>query len=96
MQVLESSSWDWMLFKNGEKLFIKVLCGSVGMYSVDIQLSESEITDYANRNREALASLATKIRMNPENYSDRHIKNFDSNLAASMAVAESGEETDKS
>jgi hypothetical protein len=76
VQVLESSPWDWMLFRNEGKLFFTVLCGSVAMYSLDIQLSESEVTDYDNRNREALVSLATKIRMSPESYSDRHIKNF--------------------
>jgi hypothetical protein len=74
VQVLDSSPWDWMLFRNDGNLFFTVLCGSVAMYSVDIHLSESEVTDYAKRNREALASLATKIRMNPEGYSDRHIK----------------------
>ncbi len=76
MQVLESSPWDWMLFRDEGKLFFTVLCGSVAMYSLDIQLSESEVTEYDNRNREALVSLATKIRMNPESYSERHINNF--------------------
>ena len=76
MQVLESSPWDWMLLRSEGKLFFTALCGSVGMYSLDIQLSESESIDYDNRNRAALVSLATKIRMNPESYSDRHIKNF--------------------
>lgn len=79
MQVLDSSPWDWMLFRNDGNLYFTVLCGSVGVYSVDIQLSESEVSDYANRDREALASLATKIRMSPENYCDRHIKDFHDN-----------------
>ena len=51
MQVLESSPWDWMLLRDEGKLFFTVLCGSVAMYSVDIQLSESEVTEYDNRNR---------------------------------------------
>lgn len=88
MQVLESSPWDWMLFRSEGKLFFTVLCGSVGVYSLDVQLSESEVADYGSRNREALESLAKMIRMNPESYSDRHIKDFHDHRELSKTVAD--------
>lgn len=78
-----------MLFEHEGELVLSVLCGSVATYSRDIKLSESEVRDYSSDGREAMESLAAEIRMNPTSYSDRHIKSFHQNLAATQAAMDS-------
>jgi hypothetical protein len=68
--------WSYTLYRNDERFFLSVVCGSVGLFERDIELSEEEIGAYRSLGKEAIDALASKINHEPSSYEDRHIKGF--------------------
>jgi hypothetical protein len=77
MKILNQESWDWTLLQDNQNLFLSVLCGTVGMYGVNVQLSESEIEQYRNLGHSFIRELAGTIRNHPSQFSSRHIQGFE-------------------
>ena len=46
MEVIAEKSWNWMLFADGERLLLSVVCGSVGIYEMDFELTGDEVAAY--------------------------------------------------
>jgi hypothetical protein len=77
MKVVAEEPWAWMLFSNeGGALFLTVMCGSVGLYSVDFPLTEDEAASFFATGRSALEALARDVSYQPSKYQGRHIANF--------------------
>ena len=77
MKVVAEEPWAWMLFSDEEgALFLTVMCGSVGLYSVDFQLTDGEAASFATAGRSALESLARDVSYQSSKYQGRHIANF--------------------
>ena len=70
-------AWDFTLFRHHDDLFIEVVCGSVGLSTMAIQLSAAEVSDYETRGTDAIVALKDRIARCPKAYSDRHIGGFD-------------------
>ncbi|MGO4223671.1 hypothetical protein AB4Y64_17690 [Lysobacter sp. TAF61] len=77
MKVIAEEPWAWMLFSNEDgALFLTAMCGSVGLYSVDFQLTEDEAASFSATGRSALEALARDVSYHPSKYQGRHIANF--------------------
>jgi hypothetical protein len=68
--------WVYTLFRHGERYFLSVDCGSVALFTTDIELSPDEIARYSEQGKPSVEALAKAITYAPTAYSDRHIQTF--------------------
>lgn len=66
-EILKQQRWVYTLYKTEEGLLLSVVCGGVGMFEVDVLLSDSE-GDLAMNDQNYLDELTEKIRSNPKAY----------------------------
>ncbi|HEY1137432.1 MAG TPA: hypothetical protein VGE64_08065 [Xanthomonadaceae bacterium] len=77
MKVVAEEPWAWMLFSERDgALFLSVLCGSVGLYSINFQLNEIETGSFTANDRSAVEALARDVSHHPSRYTRRHIADF--------------------
>lgn len=76
MKVLAEETWSWMLFEHEGAWFLSVLCGTVGLYTVDFRLSEDEVARIETGGDAAVAELAREVAGQPSVYLARHIPDF--------------------
>jgi len=72
MDKVFQESWSYTLYRDGARYILSVVCGGVGMYSLNIPLDGEEAGVVGSQ--EAVADLAKKIRTAPKQYADRSIK----------------------
>jgi hypothetical protein len=77
MKVIAEEPWAWMLFSNEDgALYLTAMCGTVGLYSVDLQLSDSEAADFLAIGRSAIEAMARDVSYQSSKYQARHIAGF--------------------
>ena len=69
-------SWTYTLYRHEERFFLSVVCGTVGLFETDVELTSAEIADYRKLGKESVDALAKAISDAPKAYNDRHIKTF--------------------
>lgn len=69
-----NKAWDHVLYRDGEKLLLSVLCGTVALYEVNIELNEAEREGYLQNGAEMITGLVQRIREDPEPYFPRRIQ----------------------
>lgn len=52
--------------------YIQVLCGGVGMYKINVKLSNDEVKEF-KENNQSLNDLAREIAMSPDKFKNRQI-----------------------
>jgi hypothetical protein len=67
VEVLKRESWSYSLEKRDSKYVLSVLCGGVGTYDVEVELSQP-LAMACVSNKSELDSLANLIRKTPETY----------------------------
>lgn len=72
MDKVFQESWSYTLYRDGARYILSVVCGGVGMYSLNIPLDDEEAKMVADQT--AVADLAKKVRADPGRYADRSIK----------------------
>ena len=70
LKLISQEAWSYCLYQCEERYFLSVLCGSVAMYGVTVELTSEEIAG------DSISSLARAIRSNPHAYNDRRINDF--------------------
>ena len=73
MKLISQKSWDYSLYQDDERYYLSMLCGSVAMYGIAIELTEDEIVRV---NEGGLSGLVESVRMRPQAYSHRNISDF--------------------
>ncbi len=69
MNELLKKQWNYRLFKNSsDEYVLSVLCGTIGLYEVDVKLTSKQIEDYETYGEKIIDELAQKIRNNPSSY----------------------------
>ena len=74
LEVLLKVSWTFVLFTYGHRYFLSVVCGSVALYNVNIELSAEEIDLYRREGEDGIAKLAREVFNNPSMYEARKIE----------------------
>ena len=88
MKVVAEEPWAWMLFSDeGVGLYLTVMCGTVGLYSVDFQLADDEAADFTTSGRSAIEALARDVSYQSSKYQGRHIAHFDDLPGIKQAVS---------
>lgn len=72
MKDIFKKEWDYTLYENGEKLILSVVCGSVAIYLVNLELNKSEVNSYKKNGLVFIAQFADKIREKPSMFKERH------------------------
>jgi len=73
MEKLIDKKWDYTLFKKDDKLILSAVCGSVGVFEMNVILTPSEIEEYDQQGEQYIETLARKIQQSPSSYKPRHI-----------------------
>jgi hypothetical protein len=88
MKVVAEEPGAWILFRSEDAdLYLTVMCGTVGLYSVDLQLADTEAADFTASGRPAIEALARDVSYKSCNYQGRHIANFTDLPGIKEAVA---------
>lgn len=72
MDKVFQESWSYTLYRDGVRYIISVVCGGIGMYTLNIPLDENETKAVCDQS--AVIDLVRKIRADPKLYADRSIK----------------------
>jgi len=76
LEEIEKKNWDYTLCQDNDGAHIlSVVCGSIALYELEIQLNEFEIAEYSTKGLVYLEKLVKQIRNNPDSFQNRSIKN---------------------
>lgn len=73
MKELIKQNWSYTLFETDNRFILKVLCGTIGLYEIMIELNNLEIKLYEEKGKSFIEELALKIQTNPSSYKKRFI-----------------------
>jgi hypothetical protein len=74
METLLQKPWDYTFSRNDTgELVLSVLCGSVGLFEIDIVLNHEETEQYNKNGETSIDQLAGRIRYNPNDWISRKI-----------------------
>ena len=59
--------------RSGSSYYLKVLCGSIGLYEITIELDREELKDYGEWVESFIDGLARKVAYSPETFIKRSI-----------------------
>ncbi len=68
--------WEYTLYEYGDKLLLSIVCGTVGIYEVNIVLNIEERAEYLQKGTEFLTHLAIKIAGNQVLQKERALLNI--------------------
>ncbi|MEO6904163.1 MAG: hypothetical protein ABI315_13575 [Bacteroidia bacterium] len=68
--------WDYTFSENNEKYYLSVMCGSIAMFEINIELNANEIAIYKNKGFDFIDEIAKKIQYRPSDYSERNLSNL--------------------
>ncbi|MEK6476059.1 hypothetical protein WJR50_00950 [Catalinimonas sp. 4WD22] len=74
MDKIIDKKWDYSLYKKAEKLILSAVCGSVGIFEINVVLKPSEIEEYYKYGEKYIENLARKIQQSPSKYQSRHVE----------------------
>ena len=87
MKVLAESTWSWLLYADGERRWLAVVCGTVGLYELVIELDANERALIAS-DANPVEQLARAICGAPMHYRSRHQAELLDSEAAHRALVE--------
>ncbi len=67
MQLIKKP-WEYTFTKETSGYLLSVVCGSVGLYEVEVTLNEEQLSKYNATGEAYLDELASQIRKNPERF----------------------------
>lgn len=73
MQKLAEGHWDYIVWEHEGRLFLDVLCGSVGLFDVVIELNEEERALWEREGVAGVMPLIHSIRYSPQRYFERRV-----------------------
>ena len=87
MKVLAESTWSWLLYADGERRWLAVVCGTVGLFERVIELDANERALIAF-DASQVEKLARAICAAPSRYQARHQPELLDSEAAHRALVE--------
>lgn len=65
--------WDYRFFERNNKFYLYVMCGSVAVFEINIELNDDEKSLYEKVGVDYIDELAKKIQFAPSTYSARNL-----------------------
>lgn len=85
MRVIAESTWSWMLYADGDRRWLAVVCGTVGLYEVVVELNSVECARIAV-DAGQIDGLARAICGAPAQFRSRHCPEMLDNDATRQAT----------
>lgn len=77
MKKLIEKTWSYILYQtDDDNLILSVVCGTVGLYDVNIQLNDEEKDKFEKDGTEFIDELALDVSSNPPKYRNRHTQDI--------------------
>lgn len=77
MKKLIEKTWSYILYQTDDNnLILSVVCGTVGLYDVNIQLNDEEKDKFEKDGTEFIDELALDVSSNPPKYRNRHTQDI--------------------
>ena len=73
MQLLAQSPWDYDLYQEGDRILLTVVCGTVGIFEITVELTPAERALWEANGADGLSSLVQAIRDNPAAFQARAV-----------------------
>ena len=73
MEKLAEGTWDYTLYRDGERLVLLVVCGTVGIFEWAVELTAEERAVWEAEGMTGLYYLVRAIRNNPVGFTDRRV-----------------------
>lgn len=73
MEKLAEGTWDYTLYRDGERLLLVVVCGTVGIFEWAVALTAEERAVWEAEGMDGLRYLVRAIRDNPVGFTDRRV-----------------------
>lgn len=73
MKELLKKDWQYILFEDDGDLLLKVICGSIAIFELNIKLNDLEKTNFQLLGEEYIDKLANEISSNYPKYQSRSI-----------------------
>lgn len=77
MHVVAEEPCAWQLLADDERLFLSVVCGTVALFVVTVELDESERARYRASGLAAIRELDRAITSSPRTFQPRHLATFE-------------------
>lgn len=74
MQLIDQRDWAWTLYADGERRYLSVLCGTIAMYELALELDAGERARIGELG--FLDALAREVAYRPDSYKARHVMGF--------------------
>lgn len=75
MKEITKKNWEYTLLQDDDGVYVlSVLCGSIGLYELEIKLNATETSKYLEKGLEYLEGLVKQVRNSPSSFQDRAIK----------------------
>ena len=73
MEKLAEGAWDYTLYRDGERLVLVVVCGTVVIFEWAVTLTAEERAVWEAEGMTGLSDLVRAIRNNPVAFTDRRV-----------------------
>jgi len=87
LEVVGLSSWSWVLFRLNDRYLLSVCCGSVGIFTIEVELGSLEVVRYESEGVRFIDELSAKVRENPTQYGSDEARTLLRSPEAEEAVA---------
>lgn len=68
MEIILDKRWNYQFIKDNDKYILSVMCGTVGLFEVDIELNKQQIASYKKNGLDFIEKYVKEIRANPNHY----------------------------
>jgi hypothetical protein len=72
-QEIIKKDWDYNFYKDEDKYILSVVCGSVALFEIKIQLNSEELKAFDEGGDGYIDKLAKEIQYSPSSFSNRNI-----------------------
>lgn len=73
MKNISIKAWEYSFYEEQGKYFLSVMCGSVGIFELLLQLGDEEVQKYKSNGLSYIEMLVKDIQSLPSNYLYRNI-----------------------
>ena len=74
MNVLAQDRWSFTLEDHGDRLLLVVVCGTVAVHDVVLELSDDEQAAWSTDGVVAIRALAARVQARPQAYLARSVR----------------------
>jgi len=68
MEIILNKRWNYQFIKDNGKYILSVMCGTVGLFEVDVELNKHQIANYKRNGIDFIEKCVKEIRAIPNQY----------------------------